>query len=1090
MVLSAKISRSWSFSALIAVVAVLVVCGLTGAAYADTKTAVGVASARASGDTSIIVAIPYSEDTNGDNTVRVQWKLCTDGVYPTPPTDTTDLSHTASVYGTTISGLTANTCYNIKITFNDTDGTTGTNPQILKITSTTDNTLLHNSNRFLTSTKWSTDGGWGLSGTKYGQIVCETCHTKTTTNIKRIKEAIAAPWDTFPGQAGGLGITFQSTGATDGFGNDAGGHTTSTKVCEYCHTTTNYHRYDTTGQSNTTHGNNVDCIGCHSHSQGFYYANGACDSCHGNPPVLGTPGGPSGMANPATGATNPSSPGAHSAHATTRSMKCDVCHKGTLMPTSELKIDIGFYADSVSFPGFTGTVSTGTFTGWSSLSNGYTWNASNTGTTVSTAANYNNACSNIYCHGGGTDTKAALTGGSKTNPSWVGGASEAACGTCHGAGANFDSPAANPPTTGNHVKHAGSGAGNLALNCSDCHSTTPKNMGHVNGTVSWGLNTGNVRIGSAGATYSGSLSGVTAGLAPSASYGACSNIYCHSIVQTASGAALSGQAGEYKTPTWGNTSSGQCGTCHNGDGVSGNATLMATGTHTKHVSTYPIACTTCHQGAGTGTTKHADYNIDVVINATYGGWYTGSTAPGNGYSSCSTVYCHSDVQGTGGSGSGAPTAYVTPTWGGTSTDCGSCHKNMDSDGGATGSHIMHAQTKAIACATCHNGYTESTVTTATHVNRSINLSFSGLATGASYSKGTTFNAGVGYGNCSAACHGDGKGNWTTVTWGSTLSADCTGCHAFAPATGAHAAHVQSAALLTKAYGNSEVVSDSGNYAFGCGNCHPTNISNHGNGTLEVSLDPADGGSLKAKNSGSASVTGSGTTIVCNLTYCHSDGSKTGAAIVTGASPQWGGSFSGDKCANCHGNSPSSAAHSKHVVGIHYYNIYTGTVGLATAGNWTSSSHGSAEASTTINCNVCHSGTVTSSANAQSTACSSCHSDTNTPLTGNESAAVADKALHVNGAADVTFASVTISSKAQIRDNITTVSELNNNWLRNADSYKTGLTPYDTSSDTLDATSVWDGNGKTCSNIACHNGNQATWNSSPISCGSCHTSLTN
>ena len=67
------------------------------------------------------------------------------------------------------------------------------------------------------------------------------------------------------------GSTVSFTTAVDGssdFGNDTGGHTTSTKVCEVCHSKTNYHRYDTTGQTDgLDHYNQADCTKCHEHKQ-------------------------------------------------------------------------------------------------------------------------------------------------------------------------------------------------------------------------------------------------------------------------------------------------------------------------------------------------------------------------------------------------------------------------------------------------------------------------------------------------------------------------------------------------------------------------------------------------------------------------------------------------------------------------------------------------------------------------------------------------------------------------------------------------------------------------------------------------------
>ncbi len=125
------------------------------------------------------------------------------------------------------------------------------------------------------TTKWI--GDWGTLTGQYGEILCSTCHDKTTTNIKRIKTTITASSGSFPGGA----VTFTTTTTPNGFGDDIDptGHTTSTKVCEVCHSTTNYHRYDTTAQADLTHNNNADCITCHNHNNGFIGA-GDCVSCH------------------------------------------------------------------------------------------------------------------------------------------------------------------------------------------------------------------------------------------------------------------------------------------------------------------------------------------------------------------------------------------------------------------------------------------------------------------------------------------------------------------------------------------------------------------------------------------------------------------------------------------------------------------------------------------------------------------------------------------------------------------------------------------------------------------------------------------
>jgi predicted CxxxxCH...CXXCH cytochrome family protein len=246
--------------------------------------------------------------------------------------------------------------------------------------------------------------------------------------------------------------------------------------------------------------------------------------------------------------------------------------------------------------------------------------------------------------------------------------------------------------------------------------------------------------------------------------------------------------------------------------------------------------------------------------------------------------------------------------------------------------------------------------------------------------------------------------------------------------------------------------------------------------------------MKAMNQSGASYSVTpGTTQngTCTGVYCHSDGQSTPTYATT---PAWNTTFAavgGDHCAKCHLNSPGSAAHGAHVVGIHYNDIYTGTTGLATPGTANTSSHGLATVATTINCNVCHNNTVTSDANDQNTACSTCHNGTNAPLQGN--AAIANKIYHVNGVADVAFAPAAILSKAQIRDSITTVPDLNSSWSRqNGYKVNTPLPSYDQSQASL--TPAYAAPTRTCSSVACHNGNAVNWNVTNITCSSCHTGL--
>ena len=143
--------------------------------------------------------------------------------------------------------------------------------------------------------------------------------------------------------------------------------------------------------------------------------------------------------------------------------------------------------------------------------------------------------------------------------------------------------------------------------------------------------------------------------------------------------------------------------------------------------------------------------------------------------------------------------------------------------------------------------------------------------------------------------------------------DCTFCHAFPPASGAHRAHFGLAdAASSGDYGDLSVLQDRfpgampttapDVYAFGCGNCHPaTDPARHIDGTVQVTLFEAGSpaGSLKARNDAGAAYDPVAKT--CSGVYCHSSGQETTPAFVT--APGW---TSGQQigCGGCHGNPPA------------------------------------------------------------------------------------------------------------------------------------------------------------------------------------------
>ncbi len=96
---------------------------------ASDSTTAGLATASAASTTSIDVKMPYTNDSNLNNTYTVDYKLSSE---PTIWTNwVTDAARIPSIYSTTITGLTEGETYDLRMTYNDINGVTGTNPQTI-----------------------------------------------------------------------------------------------------------------------------------------------------------------------------------------------------------------------------------------------------------------------------------------------------------------------------------------------------------------------------------------------------------------------------------------------------------------------------------------------------------------------------------------------------------------------------------------------------------------------------------------------------------------------------------------------------------------------------------------------------------------------------------------------------------------------------------------------------------------------------------------------------------------------------------------------------------------------------------------------
>ncbi len=475
----------------------------------------------------------------------------------------------------------------------------------------------------------------------------------------------------------------------------------------------------------------------------------------------------------------------------------------------------------------------------------------NGGTGGVTGGVVDDSCTNIDCHAPYYNANAAASGTPAPYRRYWINATLWDCYTCHaydgrtGVGLRQRPGGAdNTMATGAHGRHVGA----TQMTCSRCHDVTGysattwpnTNAAHKNGFLNWSFagapnppgypavpgNAYSVATGSAAPTDDNTTAGHRA-------WGTCSNIYCHSIVQTATGGPLTGSGGEYKTASWDNATTGQCGACHNDDlnTSGGTGVPMASGSHAQHLAAaYGMTCDACHTGNGTGHATHADGIIEVPMGdnawrvftltaattifdrAAAPGVDNANKTPGAAVGRCSSIPCHTD----GRAVPGAPR--VSPAvWGDTqaaAANCTYCHGGNAATGAAmaTDSHPKHVTGAKLACGKCHAATVSpaaDNVITAydNHLNGVRNVAFP-ADVGGTYDNNLK--------TCTATyCHGTGA----SPAWGSGPIAGCSVCHqsqgagtGVASFTGPHRAHVDNTA--------------DHRYRFACEQCHAWNATVH------------------------------------------------------------------------------------------------------------------------------------------------------------------------------------------------------------------------------------------------------------------------
>ncbi len=434
---------------------------------------------------------------------------------------------------------------------------------------------------------------------------CQDCHDVHGT------QRLAMILDTIDGKVGGVSnpkalaagvlISGTDTDLTDLDPSSAADN----GVCDLCHTTAGYphpdslqptpgnHNWGTTGNS---------CMRCHDHKKSFQ---GACFGCHGNT-VVGNWWPDSAAEH---GTVYPNRVGDHELHITAiatirfgasptvanKNSTCGTCHPNpgaighdtNVAPTgiSDVHGDTNNTATSFrNISNITNTVANDTYDN-------------------STGAN-GKKCTNVDCH---WRTTTPTTGTANANgDGWYKPTETLAlinCGSCHGTATSGTLPNL-------HFKHVAPNPTGKNYACTNCHlaAVATYTVAHQNGTIN------NSFVGVLDPVIGGprteTYTGTNVPKYGGSTTGVCNNFYCH-------GNFTDGNTGN--APNWTTVSTGQCGTCHGGDGTAGDLSVITTGNHTDHLtaawgpnfgnSGCAGTTTGCHTAGTLATATHVDGSV-------------------------------------------------------------------------------------------------------------------------------------------------------------------------------------------------------------------------------------------------------------------------------------------------------------------------------------------------------------------------------------------------------------------------------------------------------------------------------------------------
>lgn len=435
---------------------------------ATAKTIPGAVSFRSVSNSSITVVLPYTGDGDGDGSCTVSY-----GATPFYELGTVTATKGNGTYTATFNNLQgggdgAGKLYYFSLQLTDSDGIIGAS-QIAATQPTKGSALLHNSQNTFSS-KWAQ--GWGIDGGKYGAFTCSTCHNESTNNIKLVNKAIQSPLENWSSSGSGSLTVKYLNPATD-LGNDAA-HSSSTNVCEACHSRTDHHRYNNAAAN---HNGTVDCTPCHDHGEGFLPS---CQGCHS------TAQGNGGYRRKIVGNggdffTNMST---HGKFAVLNSKTCTVCHDSTTHQTFGDGVSVALKnADTGASVVFDGTATTAQATQAVCTSCHDADGATRLG--VNAMAPF--ASSQDYRAPANINQFWPATGGAHATKMY--------CFNCHGNSKGVDGSTTNPKYNGHAsgldhgLQDAGYDVTNPNVYCFNCHkaSSTDPNKSFKNISTQMGL---------------------------------------------------------------------------------------------------------------------------------------------------------------------------------------------------------------------------------------------------------------------------------------------------------------------------------------------------------------------------------------------------------------------------------------------------------------------------------------------------------------------------------------------------------------------------------------------------------------------------